>query len=88
MPKIIDLSVSVSPKGNLKVKPQIVYRTHEELLGAIHRIAASQALRDELGEKGYRAFIEHWSREAHLKLYFDFLRGAATHKFGYVPWER
>jgi glycosyltransferase involved in cell wall biosynthesis len=65
-----------------------VYRTHEELLGAIHRIAASQALRDELGEKGYRAFIEYWSREAHLKLYFDFLRGAATHKFGYVPWEK
>ena len=30
MPKIIDLSVSVSPKGNLKVKPQIVYRTHED----------------------------------------------------------
>lgn len=65
-----------------------VYHTQEELLGAIHRIAASQTLRDELGEKGYRAFIEHWSREAHLKLYFDILRGAAVHKFGYVPWER
>lgn len=65
-----------------------VYRTHEELLGAIHRIAASRTLRDELGEKGYRAFIERWSREAHLKLYFDFLRGVATHKYGYVPWEK
>ena len=30
MPKIIDLSVSVSLKGNLKVKPQIVYRRHED----------------------------------------------------------
>jgi glycosyltransferase involved in cell wall biosynthesis len=65
-----------------------VYRTHEELLAAIRRIAASQTLRDELGEKGYRAFIEHWSREAHLKLYFDILRGTANHKFGYVPWEK
>ncbi|OGQ12353.1 MAG: hypothetical protein A2026_08235 [Deltaproteobacteria bacterium RBG_19FT_COMBO_46_12] len=65
-----------------------VYRTHEELLGAIRRIAASRTLRDELGEKGYRAFIEYWSREAHLKLYFNFLCGAATHKFGYVPWEK
>jgi glycosyltransferase involved in cell wall biosynthesis len=65
-----------------------VYHTNEELLGAIRRIAASQTLRDELGEKGYRAFIEHWSREAHLKLYFDFLRRTATHKFGYIPWER
>ena len=30
MPKIIDLSVSVSLKGNLKVKPQILYRRHED----------------------------------------------------------
>jgi glycosyltransferase involved in cell wall biosynthesis len=65
-----------------------VYRTHEELLGAIRRIAASQTLRDELGEKGYRAFVEHWSKEAHLKLYFEFLSKAAVYKFGYVPWEK
>ena len=64
-----------------------VYRTNEELLEAMRRIAASQTLRSELGEKGYRAFIQGWSREAHLKLYFDFLRKAATKKFGYVPWE-
>jgi kynurenine formamidase len=30
MPKIIDLSVTVSLKGNLKVKPQILYRSHED----------------------------------------------------------
>lgn len=30
MPQIIDLSVSVSMKGNLKVMPQIIYRRHEE----------------------------------------------------------
>jgi glycosyltransferase involved in cell wall biosynthesis len=65
-----------------------VYRTQEELLGAIRRIAGSRKLRDELGEKGYQAFIERWSREAHLKLYFEFLRKTATHKFGYVPWEK
>ncbi len=30
MPRIIDLSVSVSLKGNLQVMPQIIYRRHEE----------------------------------------------------------
>jgi glycosyltransferase involved in cell wall biosynthesis len=65
-----------------------VYRTDEELLKAMHRIAASPALRSELGEKGYRAFVQWWSKEAHLELYFDFLRKIATRKFGYVPWER
>ncbi len=30
MPKIIDLSVPVSLRGNLKVKPQILYRNHED----------------------------------------------------------
>src|SRR3989339_1106614 len=30
MRKIIDLSVTVSLKGNLQVKPQIIYRRHEE----------------------------------------------------------
>ena len=65
-----------------------VYRTDEELLAAMHRIAASPALRCELGKNGYRAFVHWWSREAHLELYFDVLRKAATKKFGYVPWEK
>lgn len=64
-----------------------VYRTDAELLSAMNRIAASAALRAELGEKGYSAFVQWWSREAHLELYFGFLRNIATTKFGYVPWE-
>ena len=58
------------------------YRTDEELLTAMNRIASSPALRSEMGEKGYRAFIQWWCREAHLKLYFDFLNRAAINKFG------
>jgi len=64
-----------------------VYRTDEELLASMRRIAASDALRSELGEKGYRAFVRWWSKEAHLELYFDFLRKIAARKFGHVPWE-
>jgi glycosyltransferase involved in cell wall biosynthesis len=64
-----------------------VYRTDEELLSAMQRLADSPALRVELGEKGYRAFEANWSAEAHLKLYFDLLRKIALVKFGHVPWE-
>jgi glycosyltransferase involved in cell wall biosynthesis len=64
-----------------------VYRTDEELLQAINRIATSPALRSELGEKGYAAFVRQWSKEAHLELYFEFLENIAVKKFGYIPWE-
>jgi glycosyltransferase involved in cell wall biosynthesis len=60
----------------------IVYRTDDELPAALHRIAQSPGLRAELGEKGYEAFTQRWSREAHLKQYFDFIGGAAQRKFG------
>lgn len=65
-----------------------VYRTDEELLTAMNRIATSPTLRADLGEKGYRAFAKWWSREAHMELYFDFLQKMAIKKFGYVPWEK
>ncbi len=64
-----------------------VYRTDEELLAAIGRMARSPQLRDELGENGYRAFVKLWSREEHFRLYFDLLRKTATKKFGCIPWE-
>lgn len=65
----------------------IVYRNDEELITAMRLIATSPALRFELGEKGYRAFVQLWSKEAHLRLYFDFLQEAAIRKFGFAPWD-
>ena len=59
-----------------------VYRTDEELLAALNKIAGSPSLRAELGEKGYRAFVHLWSREAHIKMYFEFLEKAAERKLG------
>ena len=64
-----------------------VYRTEEELLASIHALVADRHLRQELGEKGYESFVRWWSREAHLKLYFQLLRDAAVEKLGQVPWE-
>jgi glycosyltransferase involved in cell wall biosynthesis len=63
------------------------YRTDEELVAAMRRIAASTELRAELGGAGYRAFTRLWTKEAHLELYFGFLRECAERKFGHVPWE-
>jgi glycosyltransferase involved in cell wall biosynthesis len=65
-----------------------IYRTDEELLAAMDRIAGSPTLRAELGEKGYRAYLRLWSKEAHLGRYFDLLRKAATRRFSSVPWEQ
>jgi glycosyltransferase involved in cell wall biosynthesis len=64
------------------------YRNDEELLAAIQRIAGSPELRQELGEKGYNAYVQLWTREAHLALYFDFLEKAALKKFGHIPWQQ
>jgi hypothetical protein len=54
----------------------------------MRRIASSSTLCHELGENGYQAFLAHWSKDAHFKLYFDLLRATAIRKFGVVPWER
>ena len=64
----------------------VVYRTQEELLAALNRVASSPVLRAELGEKGYCAFLRLWCREAHLKMYFEFLESAADKKFGTQRW--
>lgn len=64
-----------------------VYRTDQELLGAIESLGGSPELRSELGEKGYCAFVRLWSREAHLAQYFGLLREIALEKSGRVPWE-
>jgi glycosyltransferase involved in cell wall biosynthesis len=63
-----------------------VYRTNEELLEALDRIARSPHLRAELGQKGYDGFVRWWCREAHLRLYLDYLNRSAQEKFGRIPW--
>ena len=57
-----------------------VYRSDEELLEALQRLASSPSLRAELGNRGYEAFLALWSREAHLARYFDYLNRIAARK--------
>ncbi|MEP6714112.1 MAG: glycosyltransferase family 4 protein [Terriglobia bacterium] len=63
-----------------------LYRTDAELLDALQRISSSPELRNDLGARGYEAFRRQWSRDAHLKRYFEYLDGAAQKKFGSIPW--
>lgn len=80
---------------NLGALPEVVtesgggfiFNNNEDLISAINRIGKSPALRDELGEKGYRTFIQRWSKEAHIALYFEYLRNLAKNKFDEIPWE-
>jgi glycosyltransferase involved in cell wall biosynthesis len=64
----------------------VTYRNEDELVEAVTRFATAPALGAKLGESGYQAFLKLWSREAHLKLYFDLLEQTAYRKFGGVPW--
>jgi glycosyltransferase involved in cell wall biosynthesis len=65
----------------------LLYRTEDELLAALTRLAHSAELRSELGANGYRTVNTQWSKDAHLKKYFGLLRETALRKFGVVPWE-
>ena len=64
-----------------------VYQTDEQLLDAILRLGSCPALRMQLGQSGYDAFVRLWSTEAHLAQYFELLHAVATEKVGHVPWE-
>lgn len=51
----------------------LIYNNETELLAAIKKLAEDSALRDDLGNKGYAAFLKYWSEEAHLAQYFDLI---------------
>jgi glycosyltransferase involved in cell wall biosynthesis len=47
----------------------MTYRTDEELEAAMERLRREPALRRELGERGYRGYLERWSEAPHLREY-------------------
>lgn len=52
------------------------YRTEEELLGAMETLRGDPSLRQTLGERGYRAYVERWSEEAHMRSYLALIEEA------------
>jgi glycosyltransferase involved in cell wall biosynthesis len=47
----------------------LLYRDEAGLQAALARLAGSPGLRAELGERGYRTFLDRWTPEAHLARY-------------------
>jgi glycosyltransferase involved in cell wall biosynthesis len=58
----------------------LLFRDEAGLQAALARLAASPALRTELGERGYRTFEERWSPEAHLRGYLALIEDVAREK--------
>jgi glycosyltransferase involved in cell wall biosynthesis len=58
------------------------------LMRCVSEVESSRELRQQLGNNGFRAFLARWTREHHLKRYFELLRSIALTKFGHVPWEK
>jgi hypothetical protein len=40
-----------------------------------------------MGERGWQKYVERWTEEAHLGMYFRVLEETARKKFGVPPWE-
>jgi glycosyltransferase involved in cell wall biosynthesis len=68
--------------NNLGALPEIVqdsgggfiYDTASELTSAMEQLARDKHLRDELGSKGYEAYLKYWSADAHLEQYLGLIR--------------
>ncbi|MDQ3181089.1 MAG: glycosyltransferase family 4 protein, partial [Acidobacteriota bacterium] len=50
-----------------------IYNNSTELIDAIEKLAQNSTLRDELGEKGFTAFLKYWNAEAHFEKYFELI---------------
>ena len=50
-----------------------IYNNPTELMDAIVELVQNSTLRDELGNKGYAAFLKYWNEDAHLTQYFDLI---------------
>lgn len=65
-----------------------VYQNNEELRHYLYQVAASPTVRNQLGENGYNAFTQSWTKEAHFHQYFNVLTTNALKKAGFIPWEQ
>lgn len=57
-----------------------IYENDEELIRAMEALRADPPLRDALGERGYAAYLERWTGEAHLRQYLSLIRDVADKK--------
>src|SRR5688572_3967769 len=54
----------------------LTFGTDDELAAAVGALVRSPLRRTELGERGYSAFVEKWTRQPHLARYFEIISEA------------
>jgi glycosyltransferase involved in cell wall biosynthesis len=75
---------------NIGAMPEIIgesrggfcYNTEQDLVGAMDKLLEDPRLRYELGLKGYNAYREKWTPDAHLKRYFELIEKIAARLAG------
>ena len=58
----------------------LVYDDEAGLLKALDTLRLDPDLRQALGERAHQAYLEHWTPESHLQLYFELIERIATEK--------
>ncbi len=51
------------------------YNDQNQLLSAMDRLASEPDLRNELGLKGYNAYLRYWTEDAHMEQYLGLIQG-------------
>lgn len=67
--------------NNLGALPEVVedsgggfiYNNYDELITAMNKLASDSELRNDLGEKGYQAYLKYWNEDAHLEKYLGLI---------------
>jgi glycosyltransferase involved in cell wall biosynthesis len=59
-----------------------VYKKEEDLVAAMKKLAESPELRNELGLKGYKAYLKYWSEDSHIQEYLNLIETMREKKFG------
>lgn len=57
-----------------------IYRNEQELTAAMAKLAADSSLRNDLGEKGFAAYLKFWNEEAHMDRYLNLIDEIAKDK--------
>jgi glycosyltransferase involved in cell wall biosynthesis len=50
-----------------------VYADEDELIAAMERLAHNSDLRNDLGRKGFQAFLDFWSEDSHMEQYLNLI---------------
>jgi glycosyltransferase involved in cell wall biosynthesis len=62
-----------------------VYKDNDELVIAMRTLATNALLRDELGARGYQAYLKYWSGDSHIEQYFNLINKLQSRKAGSRP---